>query len=187
MKILKNFKVIVALILSLGAIGLLIGYYSHAPSSEISRAQMLQLLDNKLITRAAISPMVYQGFYAVEGSYVAKPGAKPKSFTITTHLDEPQIKGLLAQSNTKVELPGQGGKSQLVNIISSLIIVSLIGALVVHQMRIGKGKSSQKIKTRPSTRFKDVAGVSGKYAIPLLEYLDREHVTRRVGDERVIL
>ena len=26
-----------------------------------------------------------------------------------------------------------------------------------------------------------------KYAIPLLEYLDRERVTRRVGDERVIL
>jgi selenocysteine-specific elongation factor len=36
-------------------------------------------------------------------------------------------------------------------------------------------------------RFKNVAGVSRKYAIPLLEYLDRERVTRRVGDERVIL
>ncbi len=36
-------------------------------------------------------------------------------------------------------------------------------------------------------RFKDIAGVSRKYAIPLLEYLDREHVTRRVGDQRVIL
>jgi selenocysteine-specific elongation factor len=36
-------------------------------------------------------------------------------------------------------------------------------------------------------RFKDLTGVSRKYAIPLLEYLDREHVTRRVGDERVIL
>jgi selenocysteine-specific elongation factor len=36
-------------------------------------------------------------------------------------------------------------------------------------------------------RFKDLAGVSRKYAIPLLEYLDREHVTRRVGDERIIL
>jgi selenocysteine-specific elongation factor len=36
-------------------------------------------------------------------------------------------------------------------------------------------------------RFKDLAGVSRKYAIPLLEYLDREHVTRRVGEERVIL
>jgi len=29
--------------------------------------------------------------------------------------------------------------------------------------------------------------VTRKYAIPLLEYLDRERVTRRVGDERAIL
>jgi selenocysteine-specific elongation factor len=36
-------------------------------------------------------------------------------------------------------------------------------------------------------RFKDLTGVSRKYAIPLLEYLDRERVTRRVGDQRVIL
>ena len=35
--------------------------------------------------------------------------------------------------------------------------------------------------------FKDLAGITRKYAIPLLEYLDRERVTRRVGDERVIL
>ena len=39
----------------------------------------------------------------------------------------------------------------------------------------------------PITAFKDLAGISRKYAIPLLEYLDREHVTRRAGDERVIL
>jgi selenocysteine-specific elongation factor len=35
--------------------------------------------------------------------------------------------------------------------------------------------------------FKDWTGVSRKYAIPLLEFLDREHVTRRDGDERVVL
>jgi selenocysteine-specific elongation factor len=35
--------------------------------------------------------------------------------------------------------------------------------------------------------FKDWTGVSRKYAIPLLEYLDREHVTRREGDERIVL
>jgi hypothetical protein len=29
--------------------------------------------------------------------------------------------------------------------------------------------------------------VSRKYAIPLLEYLDRERVTRREGDERGVL
>ena len=35
--------------------------------------------------------------------------------------------------------------------------------------------------------FKDRFGVSRKFAIPLLEYLDRERVTRRVGESRVVL
>ncbi len=35
--------------------------------------------------------------------------------------------------------------------------------------------------------FKEMTGVTRKYAIPLLEYLDRERVTRRVGDVREIL
>lgn len=36
-------------------------------------------------------------------------------------------------------------------------------------------------------RFKEIAGVSRKYAIPLLEYFDRSRVTQRVGDKRIIL
>jgi selenocysteine-specific elongation factor len=35
--------------------------------------------------------------------------------------------------------------------------------------------------------FKDWTGISRKYAIPLLEYLDRERITRRDGDSRVVL
>jgi selenocysteine-specific elongation factor len=35
--------------------------------------------------------------------------------------------------------------------------------------------------------FKELTGITRKYAIPLLEYLDRERVTRRAGDERVII
>jgi selenocysteine-specific elongation factor len=35
--------------------------------------------------------------------------------------------------------------------------------------------------------FKDWTGVSRKYAIPLLEFLDRERVTRREGDSRTVL
>ena len=35
--------------------------------------------------------------------------------------------------------------------------------------------------------FKDRYGMSRKYAIPLLEYLDRERITRRTGDVRVVL
>ncbi|HEY3382066.1 MAG TPA: selenocysteine-specific translation elongation factor [Vicinamibacterales bacterium] len=35
--------------------------------------------------------------------------------------------------------------------------------------------------------FKERYGISRKFAIPLLEYLDRERVTRRVGDSRVLI
>ena len=35
--------------------------------------------------------------------------------------------------------------------------------------------------------FKERFGVTRKFAIPLLEYLDRERVTRRMGDSRVVL
>jgi selenocysteine-specific elongation factor len=48
------------------------------------------------------------------------------------------------------------------------------------------------LKAQPGARvdvagFKERYGISRKYAIPLLEWLDRERVTRRVGDARVIL
>lgn len=36
-------------------------------------------------------------------------------------------------------------------------------------------------------KFKGIAGISRKYAIPLLEYFDRERVTRRAGDKRLVL
>jgi selenocysteine-specific elongation factor len=36
-------------------------------------------------------------------------------------------------------------------------------------------------------RFKQLTGLSRKYAIPLLEYLDRERATRKVGERRLVL
>jgi selenocysteine-specific elongation factor len=47
-------------------------------------------------------------------------------------------------------------------------------------------------QTGPAARvdvaaFKARYGISRKYAIPLLEWLDRERVTRRVGDSRVVI
>lgn len=58
-------------------------------------------------------------------------------------------------------------------------------ALEALRKQVGAAKTqSPKIDV---ARFKELTGLSRKYAIPLLEYLDRERVTRRVGDERVIL
>lgn len=44
------------------------------------------------------------------------------------------------------------------------------------------GRATVDVKT-----FKDTYSVTRKYAIPLLEYLDRERVTRRMGEARVVL
>src|SRR3972149_2415779 len=41
-------------------------------------------------------------------------------------------------------------------------------------------------RTFSVTDFKALLGVSRKYAIPLLEHLDREGITRRSGNERII-
>jgi selenocysteine-specific elongation factor len=35
--------------------------------------------------------------------------------------------------------------------------------------------------------FKELTGLSRKFVIPLLEYLDRERVTRRAGAERTVM
>jgi selenocysteine-specific elongation factor len=72
------------------------------------------------------------------------------------------------------------------------ILVKISDELVFHQNALTdlrQRMTAEKVKSPKLdvARFKDLTGVSRKYAIPLLEYLDREHVTRRVGDERVIL
>ncbi|MDR3748658.1 MAG: selenocysteine-specific translation elongation factor [Acidobacteriota bacterium] len=72
------------------------------------------------------------------------------------------------------------------------VLVKLADDLVFHRDAL-EALRKQVIAQKNATprlnvgSFKDLMGVSRKYAIPLLEYLDRERVTRRVGDERVIL
>jgi len=72
------------------------------------------------------------------------------------------------------------------------ILIKISEELVFHQSALMdlRHKIAALKNTAPKidvARFKELTGVSRKYAIPLLEYLDRERVTRRVGDERVIL
>jgi len=50
-----------------------------------------------------------------------------------------------------------------------------------------KGSASGNQATVDVAAFKERYGISRKYAIPLLEFLDRERVTRRTGDVRLVL
>ncbi len=56
---------------------------------------------------------------------------------------------------------------------------------LINQLREFAGKSADRLIDVAA--FKDLAGISRKYAIPLLEYFDREKITRRAGDKRLIL
>ncbi|HEU4416512.1 MAG TPA: SelB C-terminal domain-containing protein, partial [Candidatus Angelobacter sp.] len=72
------------------------------------------------------------------------------------------------------------------------VLIKLADDLVFHQSALqGLRQLMATQKTRTPkidvATFKDLLGVTRKYAIPLLEYLDQQRVTRRVGDERIIL
>lgn len=71
-------------------------------------------------------------------------------------------------------------------------LVKISDDLVFHRSALDALRGQMATQKTKSPRidvahFKELTGVSRKYAIPLLEYLDRERVTKRVGDMREIL
>jgi selenocysteine-specific elongation factor len=72
------------------------------------------------------------------------------------------------------------------------VLIKVSDELVFHRSALEELRRLMVTHKSRSSRidvatFKESTGVSRKYAIPLLEYLDRERVTRRVGDAREIL
>jgi selenocysteine-specific elongation factor len=72
------------------------------------------------------------------------------------------------------------------------LLIKISDDLVFHGSaleRLRREIAAYKLKSAKIdvAKFKELTGVSRKYAIPLLEYLDRERITRRVGDVREIL
>jgi selenocysteine-specific elongation factor len=113
-----------------------------------------------------------------------------------------QIEKAFAQAGLKVplmkevldKLPVDKARAQklVTLLLRDRVLVKLADDLVFHhsaleglrQLMSEQKKKSPKIDVGT---FKDLLGVTRKYAIPLLEYLDQQRVTRRVGDERIIL
>jgi selenocysteine-specific elongation factor len=67
------------------------------------------------------------------------------------------------------------------------VLVKLADDLVFHRDALNELRKLVIAQKRKKSKlnvaeFKDLAGITRKYAIPLLEYLDRERITRRVGD-----
>jgi selenocysteine-specific elongation factor len=102
--------------------------------------------------------------------------------------------GLAAPAMTEV-LKGSGVEPARARAILQILLREGKLKRISDELVLDAGSLSQLRNVLASRRgerfsvpvFKEWTGVSRKYAIPILEYLDREHVTKRDGDERVLL
>jgi selenocysteine-specific elongation factor len=102
-------------------------------------------------------------------------------------LEVPALKDVLAS----LKLDRARAQQIVTLLLRDRTLIKVNEELVFHHQVLAdlKAKLLEMKKSSPKIdipRFKDMTGVTRKYAIPLLEYFDREHVTRRVGNERII-
>jgi selenocysteine-specific elongation factor len=101
-------------------------------------------------------------------------------------LAAPAVAQVLAKSGVE---PARA-RSLLQILLREKQLVRVNEELVIHHSAIEELR--RMLAARKPARFnvgtfKEWTGVSRKYAIPLLEFLDRERITRRQGEERLIL
>ena len=112
---------------------------------------------------------------------------------LTAGVEAPSLDEAMTRANVPASQRAQARKL-LQLLLDDRKLVRIQGEMFMHSQVI------QDLKTKLLTyatqhepdrlidvpTFKDLAGVSRKYAIPLLEFFDREQVTRRAGDKRLI-
>jgi selenocysteine-specific elongation factor len=152
--------------------------------------------------RAALDELLAQKLLEAQGEIVKRAGAAihldpeearakeqiEKAFAIVG-LAVPAVKEVLS------ELPVEARRAEkiLQILLRDKILVRVTPELIFHHDALAQLRDRLSVfkKTKGDhisvPGFKELTGITRKYAIPLLEYLDRERVTRRAGDERVIL
>lgn len=113
---------------------------------------------------------------------------------LTAGVEAPSLDEAMTKANVPASQRAQARKL-LQLLLDDRKLVRIQGEMFMHSQVIQDLKT--KLHTYASQHeperlidvpaFKDLAGVSRKYAIPLLEYFDRDQTTRRAGDKRLIL
>ncbi|MDB6034251.1 MAG: ATP-dependent metalloprotease FtsH [Verrucomicrobiales bacterium] len=159
MKISRGFRLIIGGLVCLAVTALFVGLWQTPATHDINRGQFELLLKTRMIKEASLTPTLYQGIYEIAGTYNLSPSSEAEPFNITTRLEEAQVHQLMNISGVRVDVPGKSNKAQAVNIISTVVVAGMIVMLIVHQSRMSKTTMHRKVRTRPSVRFKDVAGI----------------------------
>jgi len=152
--------------------------------------------------RAALEELAAQKKLDAQGELVKKAGseiallpeeAKAKeqieAAFASAGLAVPSVKEVLA----KLTVESKRAEKLLQILLREKNLVRVSPELIFHRQALAQLKKQlAAYKKAKGDRisvpaFKELTGITRKYAIPLLEYLDREHLTRRAGEERVIL
>jgi selenocysteine-specific elongation factor len=154
------------------------------------------------VFQAALDDLIRAKVVTIAGDLVQRAGRE-----ITLSSDEARAKELIEKEFERAglsvpsfatvleKLPVERSRAQkiLQLLLREKVLIKVADDLVFHRSAVAKLREvlakyrKERGDKLPIPAFKELTGITRKYAIPLLEYLDREHVTRRVGDERVIL
>ncbi len=152
--------------------------------------------------RAALEDLAKQNKVSLHGELVKKAGTEimltPEEARAKQQIEQAFAKAGLAVPSvkevlTQLAIENRRAEKILQILLREKALVRVSPELIFHRNALAllpallqNYKKSRGERIGVPT-FKDLAGISRKYAIPLLEYLDRQRLTRRVGDERVIL
>jgi selenocysteine-specific elongation factor len=171
----------------------------------IAREELRAMLGKRVRVetfQTALDELIAKRKVAVHGDLVKKPGTE-----ITLTAEEKRAKEQISSAFQKAGLTVPSAKEVLSQLaidsrnaekilqilLRDKVLVRVSPELIFHTEALEQLNALlQKYKQSKGERisvpsFKDLTGITRKYAIPLLEYLDRQRVTRRAGDERVIL
>jgi selenocysteine-specific elongation factor len=190
-----------------GAIGAVAKFHHNDPLRPgMARGELQEEMNRALkmapeLFEAAISALVKTKKLEVTGDLVLLPGHGAVMKDEESE-SKKKIEEAFAAAGLKVPALYEvlGGlkidKTRAQKIVTLLlrerVLVKVSEEMVFHRTALDALRRliiTQKSKTSKMdvALFKELTGISRKYAIPLLEYLDRERVTRRVGDAREIL
>jgi len=152
--------------------------------------------------RAALEELTKQNKVVAQGDLVKKPGTEitltPEEERAKEQIEQAFAKAGLAVPSvkevlTQLAIENRRAEKILQILLREKVLVRVSPELIFHRDALGRLPSLlQNYKKSRGERigvpaFKELTGITRKYAIPLLEYLDRQRLTRRTGDERVIL
>jgi selenocysteine-specific elongation factor len=149
--------------------------------SELTTSNRLAGRDRLMLPgrRLELTPEEGRAREAVEGAY-KRAGLKPPD--AATVAAEGRVPAGLVDRMTALLLR----QKTLVRVDTLIFHADALAQLKADVQTLKAAASSGRATVDVAT-FKERYGVTRKFAIPLLEWLDRERVTRRVGETRIVL